>query len=93
MGETVPTAGSEADQDLMPDFTFEQLFAEIQQSYGMPPLAPDEFTITMYRKRTGCKQRAATTALQRAVESGVLEYVGYRLVGGHPSQAWRPKRP
>ena len=74
-GKTISASGSEADQDLEPEFTYDQLMADIRSlhnSYGVSPLKPGEFTVIMYAEANGLNRTAAMSELAGAVTAGSL---------------------
>ena len=71
--EDLPSAGSEIDTDLEPEFTYEQLMADMQSlhdQFGVPFLKKGEFTAVMYSDLFGLDRGSALRELSDAVASG-----------------------
>ena len=80
--EDVQPAGAEAGEDLAPEFSYEDLAAEIAKFAGNPPRQPGDIDKWEIAKATGKSLKAAETIIAKAVASG--EYV--RLLAYDPAR-------
>ena len=56
-------------------------------------LKEDEFTIGMFAKSNNCNTGTAGRLVEKAIEQGLVEYVGDRLHMKKRAQAYRFKKP
>lgn len=89
MGKDLSIAGAEADADLAPEFSYEELIDEIYSEFHVPDLAAGEFTPLMYAQRKGVSLVQATCEIKAAVTAGRLEEAGERMAGGRKRLAYR----
>lgn len=77
--KNIPDAETEDASDIEPEFTYEQLMADMQaihSSYGVPDLRPGEFTAVMYAERFGLDRGAAMREIADAITAGEVVEVG-----------------
>jgi hypothetical protein len=91
MGENLSATRPEADQDLEPEFTLEQLLDTIYREFHVPELGAGEFTVGMYAERHGLSVPLATRDIDAAVAAGRIECVGERALDGRKRSAYRLK--
>lgn len=74
-GKAVPAAGSEAGQDLEPEFTFEELLDELAQFKGPPARLPGDIDCKQVQAKHGVNEKQAKGLMKRAAASGDWEYL------------------
>lgn len=92
MGKDLQTSGAEADQDIEPEFTLDELMDEIYREFHTPELGRGEFTVRMYADHNNLGASSAMREIELAVKAGRLEAAGdRRMSDGKRAAAYRPK--
>jgi hypothetical protein len=88
--KTVPVAGSEADPDLKPDFSFEELWAEIDREFGKyEERQPGDIDYHDIVERYGITENSAHNRMNKLVKSGKYRFVKVKGNAGAPIRVIR----
>ena len=61
----------------------------LHRQYGLEPLQPGEFTVSMYTERVGIKYGTANDELAALVKAGEVQFTDYRIYRGKRVKAYR----
>lgn len=68
-------AGAEADEDMMPKFTYEELLKELAHELENPVVPPGAVTVKMLADESGRSERKCRAFLNDRVKSGKMKMV------------------
>ena len=81
-GKNLPTAGTKADEDLKPGFTYEELqreiWADLDAIYAVEERLPGDLDYHDFMEHYGLSQNGARARMDGLVASGAWQYVTVR---------------